>query len=129
MKIKLLLGIALVLIVSIALYFYTFQGHRTISSETAIYTVSVAELEKEFAENSTLAYNKYQDQTIKITATVTALDTENSSITLNNKVNATFRHRLPQNINLNKTLTIKGRFLGYDELLEEFRIDQCSISI
>lgn len=127
MKNKILLGTLLVLAVGSALYLYAFKDHRDIQSETADYEVSISGLEKEFSTNSSLSTVKYQDKTIQLTAAVTAIDLENNGITLNDKIFATFNDSLPKSITSKKMLTIKGRFLGYDELLGEFKMDQCAV--
>ncbi|MBA0882208.1 hypothetical protein [Flavobacterium undicola] len=124
---KLGYGILILLVATIAIYRYTYQDHRDISSEKATYVVSIPELKKEFASNDSLAFAKYQDQTIELTAKITAVDTENKALVLDNTVFATFNDSLAKDIVSGKTLKIKGRFLGYDELLEEFKMDQSSI--
>jgi hypothetical protein len=120
-------GILILLVAAIAIYRYTYQDHRDISSEKATYVVSITELKKEFASNDSLAFAKYQDQTIELTAKITAVDVENKALVLDNTVFATFNDSLAKDIVSGKTLKIKGRFLGYDELLEEFKMDQSSI--
>ena len=120
-------GILILLVAAIAIYRYTYQDHRDISSEKATYVVSIPELKKEFASNDSLAFAKYQDQTIELTAKITAVDLENKAAVLDNSVFATFNDSLPKDIVSGKTQKIKGRFLGYDELLEEFKMDQSSI--
>lgn len=124
---KLGYGILILLLVAFAIYRYAYQEHRNISNEKATYTITIPALEKEFSTNDSLAFAKYQDQTIALTAKITAVDFENKAIILENKVFATFNDSLPKGIISGKTATIKGRFLGYDELLEEFKIDQSSI--
>lgn len=123
---KILFGILILLIAGIVIYRYTYQDHRNISSEKATYILTIAVLEKEFAANDSLASSKYQDQTIALTAQITEVDFENKAVILNQKLYAVF-DSLPKNIIHGKTLKIKGRFLGYDELLEEFKMDQCTI--
>lgn len=104
-----------------------YQDHRDISTETAAFVISVPELEKEFVANDSLASIKYQDKTIEFSAKVTALDPENKAIILDSKIFATFNDSISKEIILGKKLRIKGRFLGYDELLEEFKMDQTLI--
>lgn len=125
---KILLGISFSLAIAIAVYLYTYKGHRDISSETADYVVSIPGLEKEFSSNGTLAYSKYQDKTIELTALITTVDAEGTGVVLEYKVFATFKDSLPKSIVSGKTIKIKGRFLGYDELLEVFKMDQCSVT-
>lgn len=127
MKKKILITILLFIIIGISVYFYAYQDHRDINTETADYIVTVSGLEKDFASNDSLAYIKYQDKTIELTAQVSSIDTSNKSIVLGEKIFATFKDSLPKEIVAGKTLKIKGRFLGYDELLQEFKIDQSSI--
>lgn len=125
---KILLGIVIVLIISFFFYRYLYQNHRDISVEEATYTVSIPELEKEFAANDSLALIKYQDKTIECTGTVTAIDTDNKAIIIADKLFATFNTTVPKEIVSGQKLSIKGRFLGYDELLQEFKMDQSSIT-
>lgn len=127
MKKKILIGILISVVIALVFYGYIYQSHRDISTEAATYSISIPELEKEFIANDSLALVKYQDQTIELTAQITAVDIENKAIILDNKVFATFEESLPENIISGKTVTIKGRFLGYDDLLEEFKLDQSSI--
>jgi hypothetical protein len=127
MKKKILIGISISLAIASSVYLYTYKGHRDISSETADYVVSISGLEKEFSSNGALAYTKYQDKTIELTAQITVIDIESDGIVLDDKVFATFKSSLPKNIVSGKIIKIKGRFLGYDELLEVFKIDQCSL--
>jgi preprotein translocase subunit YajC len=127
MKKKILITILLFIIIGISVYFYAYQDHRDINTETADYIVTVSGLEKDFASNDSLSYIKYQDKTIELTAQVSSIDTSNKSIVLGEKIFATFKDSLPKDIVAGKTLKIKGRFLGYDELLQEFKIDQSSI--
>jgi hypothetical protein len=128
MKTKILLGILFSLAIASSVYLYTYKAHRDISSETADYVVSISELEKEFSSNGTLAYTKYQDKTLELTALITAIDSESVGIVLEDKVFATFKDSMPKRIKSDKTLKIKGRFLGYDELLGVFKMDQCSVT-
>ncbi|MFL9830110.1 hypothetical protein ABS764_04525 [Flavobacterium sp. ST-87] len=127
MKKKILIGILISAVIVIVFYGYIYQSHRDISTEAATYSISIPELEKEFTTNDSLALLKYQDQTIELKAQITAVDIENKAIILDNKVFATFNESLPENILPGKTIIIKGRFLGYDDLLEEFKLDQSSV--
>lgn len=127
MKKKILYATLIVIALSTALYRYAYQDHRDIGSEKPTYVVTISELEKEFATNDSLALLKYQDQTIELTAVVTAIDPENRAIILDKKLFATFNDSLPKKVIYGKKLSFKGRFLGYDELLEQFKMDQISL--
>ncbi|MCV2487719.1 MULTISPECIES: hypothetical protein [Flavobacterium] len=127
MRKKILIAISLFIIIGISAYLYLYKGHRDVESETADYAVTVSGLEREFTSNDSLAYIKYQDKTIELSARVTSIDKAGNGIVMGEKVFVTFKGRLPQNIISGKNLKIKGRFLGYDELLQEFKIDQSSV--
>lgn len=128
MKSKILLLLSVCVAIAISAYLYMYKGHRDISSETADYVISIPELEKEFSSNGSQAYTKYQDKTIELTAQVTAIDNESIGIVLDDKVFAIFNDSIPKSISSGKTVKIKGRFLGYDELLGVFKIDQSSVA-
>ncbi|RZJ92704.1 MAG: hypothetical protein EOO20_00775 [Chryseobacterium sp.] len=113
-------------IIGILLYRCVYKSHRDIQSERADYQVAVDDLQREFTSNDSLAYLKYRDKTIEINAMITAVDIPSGGIVLEDKVYAVF-NVLPEEIFRGKKIKIKGRFLGYDDLLEEFKIDQCAI--
>jgi hypothetical protein len=127
MRKKILIIIPLFLITGISIYLYSYKGHRNIESETADYIVTVDDLEKEFTLSDSLATIKYQDKTIEVTAIVTAVEPASKGIVIGEKIFATFKDSLPKDIAIGSMLKIKGRFLGYDELLQEFKIDQSSL--
>ncbi len=104
-----------------------YRDHRNIATETADFTVTVNDLKKEFIENDSLAYMKYKDKTIQLSAKVTSIDTENNAIVVDEKLYATFMKAFKSDLAIGKQITIKGRFLGYDDLIEEFKIDQVTI--
>jgi hypothetical protein len=130
MKKKILLGMLLLLIIASLgfLYLYSYKAHRDISLEKVDYVVTISGLEREFTANERSAYTKYQNKIIELTAAVSGIDSTSKGIVLEEKVFATFKDSLPKKITSGKTLKIKGRFLGYDELLGEFKIDQSSVT-
>jgi hypothetical protein len=125
---KILLAFSFTVAIVCSVYFYAYKAHRDIPSEKTDYVVTIDGLEGEFESNDSLAYAKYQDKTIELTATISSIDAAGKGILLGEKVFATFRDSMPKKLTSGKTLTIKGRFLGYDELLGEFKIDQSSIN-
>lgn len=130
MKKKILLGMSLFLVITSLgfVYLYSYKAHRDISSEKVDYVVTISALEREFASNERSAYSKYQNKIIELTDSVSTIDVAGKGIVLGEKVFATFKDSLPKKITSGKILKIKGRFLGYDELLGEFKIDQSSVT-
>ena len=78
----------------------------------------------EFIDNSKQAEYKYLNQTITVSGVITSFNTEN--IMINNKIFCKFDN-IVNKININDSIVVKGRCIGYDELLEEIKLDQCSI--
>lgn len=125
---KILIIVSFLLVTGISIYFYSYKGHRDVESESPNYIVTVYQLEKEFNSNDSLACIKYQDKTIQLSAKVTDIDGASNAIVIGGKIFVTFKDRLPKHIVTGQMLKIKGRFLGYDELLQEFKIDQSSVA-
>lgn len=127
MKKKLLLLAVLVLGILICGYFYIYKSHRDVAAASADFTFTVADLQQEFTTNDSLANLKYQDKVVQINGIITTVEPESKSIVIDEKVFAAFDTALPKEIKSGMKITLKGRFLGYDDLLEEFRIDQSSV--
>ena len=105
-------------------YNYLFPDHRTINQEEALFNVEASILFDEFIDNSKQAEYKYLNQTITVFGVISSFNTEN--IMINNKIFCKFDN-IVNKININDSIVVKGRCIGYDELLEEIKLDQCSI--
>jgi glutaredoxin-related protein len=128
MRKKLLIIIpVLIAVVAFAGYRFLYKAHRDISSEDVEFTLTVNSLQKEFMENDSLANAKYADKTIVISGKITAVDAESHSITVDEKLSATMKDKADVNVAPQSKVRIKGRFVGYDDLLEELKMDQVSI--
>jgi predicted negative regulator of RcsB-dependent stress response len=127
MKKKLLIAAILIVGVLASVYFYAYKDHRNIAASSTDYTFTLEQLKKEFVENDSLATSKYQDKVIEISGKVTAIETENKSVVVDEKMYATFDKAIPAEVKVNDVIQLKGRFLGYDDLLEEFKMDQTTV--
>ena len=116
------------MVLAFGVYKYIYQSHRDISSEEASYTVTVSSLNDEFKQSESLTLNKYRNKTINLKGKISSIDAASNSIVIEEKMNAVFIDSLPKNIQLNQPISVKGRFIDYDDLLEEFKMDQVSIS-
>ena len=122
--ILILLVISATFIVSI-LFFYVYKDHRDIGQEEASFTMSVDELHKQFQTNDSLANATYVDKTILVSGLVSSIDKVNKAMILNEKLFLTFNSTDGLDIQPQKLVKIKGRFVGYDDLMEELKMDQC----
>ncbi|WP_397363120.1 hypothetical protein [Olleya sp. R77988] len=123
MKKKFLLLLSILVIGPILVYKYINQGHRIISEETASYTINAKKLLEDFIKDVSSTQEKYLNKTIEVSGTITAKDAH--SVTLDNIIFCSLSN--PTKVALNTPITIKGRCIGFDDLLEEVKLDQCTI--
>ncbi|MCI4442974.1 MAG: hypothetical protein JHC39_05645 [Lentimicrobium sp.] len=125
MKRKVILFFFLVIIVVIGTCLYTYKDHRDIATEKESYTIATTQIFSEFQANENSANSKYLDKTIEVTGDLSNIDIATKSIVINDKLFATFKDGVPKNLKLGSKIKIKGRFIGYDALVEELKMDQC----
>lgn len=127
MKKIIIVLVSVLTIAAIGLYFYTYQSHRDISTEDADFTFNFSQLQTDFEANDSLFNAKYADKTMEIYGKITAIDLQNNSIMLDEKIAVTFSDSIDKNSKISDAIYIKGRYVGFDDLLEEFKIDQAII--
>lgn len=112
-----------VVIAAILGYRYVMHGGaRDLSEETPEFTLTSKAIADEFIANTQQANIKYLEKAIAISGTVT--QTEGPVIILDHDIVCVLK--APDGtIKPNQKLTIKGRLVGYDDLLGEIKLDQC----
>lgn len=123
----LLIGVLLLVGVSVKLYFYMYKDHRDVSTEEAKFAVTVADLQSQFVKDVVSSNAKYLDKAIEVSGIVTSIDAAGHSVVLDEKLSAVFLDSTLAGVALQKSVRIKGRFLGYDDLLEELKMDNASL--
>lgn len=108
-------------------YSYIYKSHRDISTERGMKISSVESIFKEFKQNENNANKRYLDKVIQVKGKVTQIDSIQKTITIDEKLFSSFQKVDFENCKLNSTLVLKGRFIGYDDLLEELKMDNCVI--
>ena len=126
MKKKLLIVCFFVIIIAFLVYKYVYKSHRDISNEKESFAISVIDLKNDYRKNDSLANAKYLDKTIVIYGKITSLDLANRILSVDTTLSATMKES-GVSLNLNDSIKLKGRFIGYDDLLEEFKMDECSV--
>ena len=119
---------ALLIIVSAGIYFYygfLFKEARNIQSEMPDYTISATKLLEDYNADPKKADQLYLNKTIEITGIVTK-ETD-SVLILENTVFCLFSQKVKSAL-INNKVTVKGKCIGYDELFQEVKIDQCTIN-
>jgi len=112
-------------ILAFAGYKYLYQDHRDIQKEQSEFVVSSSSIANEFSQNTIKAEKKYFDKIIEITGTITEVN--QYEFTLNNIISCQFDSIIENSIKVNQKITIKGLFLGYDDLIEQVKLNQCSV--
>ncbi len=120
--------IAVIILVAIAVVGYNiiYKDHRDIKTEEAEFTLTASQLSSEFSENESRATAKYADKTIVVSGLVTGFDKDSGTLMVDDILSATL---LDKKIDIpeKKPITIKGRFVGYDDLLGELKMDQVTL--
>ncbi len=125
MKYKWFFALVIILISLVMGYNYIYQDHRNIEIEKPEFVLTSEALISEFAANSTAAEKKYLNKTLEISGSISEINT--STLVLNNNVFCQFQNIISNTILTNEFVRLKGRCIGYDDLLEEIKLDQCSI--
>lgn len=123
-KTIIIISIAAVAILSLAwLYYgYLYKSVRNISNEEPSVTITANMLMQQYTQNQEKANAAYLNKTIQLTGEIT--NVADSVLTLNKVVVCSFDTK-PTAVAGAKTVTIKGRCIGYDELFNEVKLDQC----
>ncbi|WP_179009716.1 OB-fold protein [Winogradskyella forsetii] len=115
-----------ILIISVIVaYNYIYQDHRTIEKETAAFVMTANAIGNEFSSNLKMAETKYLNKTVEVSGSISEMNT--MEVTLDDKVFCQFSEALEAPIEEDTKLKIKGRVIGYDDLLEQVKLDQCTI--
>ena len=104
------------------------KPHKNYSNTKPNITIDSSNFINEFKTNSTLATEKYLNQIILVNGNVT--DRLTKSVVLNNGIVCTLDSsslKALEPIQINNDVFIKGRFVGFDDLFEEIRLDHCFI--
>jgi hypothetical protein len=126
MKKKLGIVIIILLMLLFLGYKFVYQSHRNISAEESTFSLTTQQLIEAYAVNEDLANAKFLDKTITVTGKITAFNDADNSISVDEKLFGILNEK-NANIKKNDSVTFKGRFIGYDDLLEEVKMDQITI--
>jgi tRNA_anti-like len=119
-----LLVFCLVVVGSFLGYNYVMKaGARNLEKEESEFAVSGVQIFEDFSTNSESASKKYLNKAVEITGIVTTIN--QNVITLDGKVSCQLQ--VKSNVKLNTNVKVKGRVTGFDDLVEEVKLDQCLI--
>jgi hypothetical protein len=119
--------IALLVIGLVALlgYRYLYQEHRDVAATTPVARYNSQELLALFKDGDPHNDEQALDQVILLSGTITQITA--TSIIIDGSVFISIAD--VSNFEVGQPVTLKGRCLGYDELLEEIKIDQAILNL
>jgi hypothetical protein len=107
-----------------AVHYILYGGARDIQAEESAFTLNSSTITAEFNANSVNATTKYLNKTIEVKGKVTKV--ENDLLILDNSIICKMKNKI--NIpNVGASINIKGRVVGFDDLMGEINLDECSI--
>lgn len=124
-KVK-IIGILLlvVLLVAISINYVFHGGVRDLATEQTEFNVSSKDIILEFSSDVTSATKKYSDKAISISGRVT--EVSDSIVTIDQTIICNFKSP-DTSIKNDQLISVKGRLVGFDDLMGELKLDQCSI--
>ena len=126
-KRKLFLGaVFLSILLGCMVYLYLYKEHRNIKEEDALFNTISLELIKEYQSNVETTSAKYLDKIIEIEGKVT--DVEKDNFTMDHSILCYTDSITIRRVEVGALLKVKGRSIGYDELLETIKIDFTTIT-
>jgi peptidoglycan hydrolase CwlO-like protein len=117
--------VGLIILSMIIGYNYMYKEHRNISTEKAEFNTTAEVLIKEYINDLETNINRYLDKIIQLKGTITEVDKE--SFTLNKVIVCYADSITLSSVENNSSVIVKGRNIGFDELLELIKLDQVTI--
>lgn len=123
---KIAIALFVLAILGIGGYYYMthYYGVKDYSSTKAEYTLTSDALKSEFTANETAATTKYVNKAVLVSGNVT----ENTGTNINFEGVSCKLSTPDSSVKAGDQVKIQGRLVGYDSLLEEVQLDQCSVA-
>ena len=116
-------GVLFVVIASFFAFNYMYKPHRNIAEESASSSLSSTELHQNFTSSSSASENLI-DKTVEVSGSITEIE-QQTTIILDNRVQVDFDlNEKAAPLKRGLKITIKGRCVGFDDLLEIVKVDQ-----
>jgi uncharacterized protein YdeI (BOF family) len=115
-------AILLIAFTVVVVYEYSMQAPAKIESKKVDFTGTSDELLVKIQENAA----EWQDKIVVISGEITNLD--DKGFILSSSIYCQLRDTtIAKTLIQNNQISLKGRVIGYDDLLEELKLDQCII--
>ena len=119
--------LVLVLVVGFfsARYYAYHGGKRDVQSEQAAFTMKTKDILAEFTANEADANKKYLEKPVSITGVITSVNEK--EVIIDEVVVCGFT-TADVTLKVGQSVSVKGRVIGYDDLMGGVNMDQCSIN-
>nr|WP_294925725.1 hypothetical protein [uncultured Flavobacterium sp.] len=125
MKKKIILTVLAITVVAVFGYCYVwYGGARDVSAEDAVFNVSSKNIIAEFDSDIAKSNAKYLEKAIAITGSVSKINEK--QIIIDNTIVCDLKEP-DSSIKEDQQITLKGRVVGYDDLMGEIKLDECSV--
>lgn len=119
---KLLLGLLIVLIGAYAMYKYTYKPHKTIDDIELKFSGNADDFLSKIKQDAAV----FNDAVVQIKGKITSVD--GHAINLNNSIFCQMDESTSlTELKIGQEIEVKGRMIGYDDLLEETKLDKTVI--
>lgn len=127
-KIKTRIVVMLIVIISATIYFgynyIIYGGERDLATETVDFAISSQDISAEFSTNIDASNKKYLEKAVEITGTITSIN--RTEVILNNNIICNLKQSETL-YEIGKMVVVKGRIVGFDDLLGDLKLDHCYI--
>lgn len=120
---KILIAFVLLVILGYFGYNYVMAPPKNISESSADIKITAIDFSKEFSTNLESANTKYQEKIANIEGIITEVESE--GVTINKTIFCKLDNI--ESLKVGDQVNIKGLYIGYDDLFEVVKLDQCSI--
>jgi len=131
-KIKIMLFIGVILLLTtyftfpiVKDYMVNNMGKRDLQSEEAALTLKAKDFVAEFAAKEADANKKYLEKPVVISGIITSVN--NKEVIIDEVVVCGFTG-VKASLKVGQTVSVKGRVVGFDDLMGSVNMDQCSIN-
>ncbi len=100
-------------------------GKRDLQSEEAAFTLKTKDILAEFTANETAANKKYLEKPVVISGVITSVN--DKEVIIDEVVVCGFT-TADATLKVGQSVNVKGRVIGYDDLMGGVNMDQCSIN-
>lgn len=128
---KVLIVLSIIIVVGIVAFpsiknymVYNF-GKRDVKSEEAAFTLKTKDIVAEFTTNEATANKKYLEKPVAISGVITSVN--DKEVVIDEVAICNFT-TADATLKVGQTVTVKGRVVGYDDLMGGVNLDQCSIN-